>query len=269
MLRRLATPFTLFAAVAACTSPAKPADQAPAPAKAMVAPTPPAIYTGVLDEARFDKARDALRAFHSYVEAEPTLLGIVGKPVVSEGGKNYWGYTVDDDHCSELEVDRADDGSIGEVGKSMVDKAMSKLYAHCRMAAGVPLPEPPAPPPEDPDAPGPPKKGAVTFDEAMAGLAHARSKWLGATVTVIGEYGTWSESTDVSEPNGKTTTYLTMEQPGDKDEARLGCRIAGKDEASRKLGRGDLISFTGVIDDEGHRLDGCKWKLVQAAPKHH
>ena len=156
----------------------------------------PEPFEGPLTTDLLMGTKKAVSPFDDWEEARAKIEGMLGKPTLVEG-KDYSWAVVDGDKCSYLTVEDAG-GQVGTVeGPSQVDRMMKSMFNGCAAKAGQKIEEPK----EDPDAPGPPdpKEGtAVKPSQIVAGIAAAKSKWIGAQVRVEGVY----VSTTTSSPTG-------------------------------------------------------------------
>jgi hypothetical protein len=110
-------------------------DEAAKGAPAPEANQPPAKpFEGQLTAERMKKAKDAVKPFMKWDEANAVLLATVGKPHEVEGGDNNW-YLLMGDKCHELSVENAN-GEVGAVGLGEYDKMMKSQYDKCLKYSG-------------------------------------------------------------------------------------------------------------------------------------
>lgn len=111
-------------------------EPAPTPGPAEKAPPPKAAepYTGPLDHARLEQAKNGVKPFQKWDEANAHLMATVGAPQETEGNNSYW-YVLDGDSCHELSVEN-NNGEVGAVGLGTYDKAMKSKYDKCLAHSG-------------------------------------------------------------------------------------------------------------------------------------
>lgn len=212
----------------------------------------PAPFTGKLTPDLVMASRDVVKPLAPWDEVLPAIEAKLGKPTKIDGKDHSWA-VIEGDKCAYLTVEKNGD-KVGTVdGPGRVDKMMKSMFDDCAAATGAP---PPAEAAEDPDAPGPPADGsAVEPSELLAGVAKAKSKWLGKKVKLTGSYVNTTKATATG--SDEVSISLSIRDEGADVKDSIGCSMP-KGSAEVTFTQGDMITVEGTVTDTfGGGLDEC------------
>jgi len=113
---------------AAATEPS----ETPTPSQTTTAAEP---FTGTLTEELLAEAKEKVKPFMKWEEAEAALLPVVGKATGVVGKEHFWAF-VDGDKCHALQLENSD-GEVGAVQLGSVDKMAGSMFDKCAQGAGT------------------------------------------------------------------------------------------------------------------------------------
>ncbi len=226
--------------------------EVPAAAKSSTAKQSPAPFTGELTAQIISSTDNLIRPFDIWTTSFAKLQAKLGAPTLVEGKMHYWAvmagdkctyFSVEKDNEANFFKDKPDPrdmvGSISDA--STVDKSLSGSWSECIKAAGV-KPEDL----EDPNAPNPPDDGLTNIEDFQAGIAAAKSKWLGKKLIISGVIN--GVTTTTATGSDIQTTILSIKT--DKDsEASLGCTLVDPTQGEGRM-QNSAVKVTGIANDD-------------------
>jgi len=133
-MRNALVVFVAAILIVACSKKGGDGDMAgEAPTASAAAPADP--FTGELSEVVLKEAKDKIKPRMAWSEAEPLLIGTVGKATAVIDGRHYWAF-IDGDKCYNLVVENRE-GMVGIVNFGSTDKMMKKMFAKCERGTGA------------------------------------------------------------------------------------------------------------------------------------
>ncbi len=227
----------------------KPADKKPEP--------PPKPFTGALTADRIMGAKDLVKPFNPWAEANAKLEAQLGKATFTKGDWSTWA-VLTGDSCAYLKVQKVADGG-GQVGAVQQPMTVAKdgpvmNWDECREGTGMKLE-----PPEDPNAPAPPADGTpITVAQLRDGVAKAKSKWIGQKVTLHALLVGMTTATDANDP--KAAKHVSISLSDTKDiSTTAGCELAADATYDEKTMQWTPLTVEGKVDaDFGGELAECR-----------
>ncbi len=245
---------------AACSKSDKASDPAPSATKTADSQAVLPVFTGTLDAETITAANGLVQPFDAWSTGFAKLKSKMGEPTLVEENRYYWGAMkgdsctyvyVSQDNEAEFFKDKPDpQDMVGTVAKAeTVDKSSMSAFETCAKAAGVKAEDL-----EDPNAPAPSEDGVATLDDFRAGIAGAKSKWVGKTITVEAKLLSVSTSTSTGSDESTTTVSLVNEV-GSPDSIYCDVLDASQVEG---LSQGATLKVSGIASASfGGTLQDC------------
>ena len=201
-------------------------------------------FTGALTIDRVLGAKELVKPFDAWDEAQPKLEHQLGKPTKVDGAKHQWA-AMDGDDCAYLVVEQDEQAGAKTVGLVQSPMKVAKdgpviNYRDCLAILGKSTG-----PAEDPAAPAPPADGApVAAAEFRDVAVKARSKWKDQKVSITGVYGNATTATSGDQK------FVTVSLKAAKDDtgAAIKCALPTNAEAPAGLERDQPVVASGTVE---------------------